>query len=475
MDQTNKRPNFFQALRKGLGASIDTTKNQLNKVGTTTSENPADRAKAEAMKSASEKASEIKKEEIDTVVNNSKKEEVVDNVSKSTETKAPTLDVKPKVEQKKPEVQTETKVEEKIEEKPAESETIDDTSVIEDKTTEAVAGPGGMDSEKKEQLSEEVKKQVRPQIGTLKKALENKEITQEEYNHFVFDRVMTSIGKVLGFFVSRDPSWLFYKDQWQERNANLLKEKQRLDRAKTTANQTAEETLGGQLNGEQEILTGEKAFAVNNPDLYNQLQEASKTNEVASQFQTQLDNLYSRRDQIEEQIQSIRKGEFDLKSMNQMIQDSVASWKGLSTSSGYEGSNVTDVEGESKNKQANASLTAGGNVGVVKGQVQVGGSMGSNTTKNQSKLNARNWSSNYDKYASEAANALQKGYAADSKQIKELTKNYLKDLLNEKRSIVSEIKRVEAQASKTLGKEKAPEVTDEEVGETLNRLPKEGK
>ena len=489
---------------------------------TTFTYNPSKAQQAEAMKSAKEKAAELKASEVAAVKSNSKSSTKDDEWSTPTATGKEAEKRKKEIESEKKTVQradgTEIPIrsssntdntekenatptdQNKVEDINVEVEDANSTSeseistdddnvdnntsnttdnnandtIVENAANEVVAD----DTTKNEELKSEVKKQVAPKVGRLKQALINKEITQEEYNHFVADRVLTAIGKALGFLVSRDPSWLFYKDQWQERNANLLKQKQRVENLKTTANLTDEERKAAQESGELEVLTGDKAFAAQDPELYKKLQIASKTNELAKDLSTQISDLYAKNTEIDAQIKQLQTGVTDQKQMLEILEKARSVYGGLDTTSTSDSTSdsTNDTTSDSTNKSTSTNKTdangsvneggGGGSAGVNVGFVKIeGNGAGKHTgTKNHEEgsstndLNTKSNSKGTNKSTSKATNkqldaafgqiqSLRNGMQMNSKQWNELNNNLIKGLREQKRFNTNRIHELERQAN----------------------------
>lgn len=477
---------FVDKLKKGIKITVDTTKNQIKNVGNTTknqlkkvgsfltsNETPADRAKKQAEQTASEIAKKTDADTVKNVVENSKTQTVTlpngtqipirpssktekddnsdnnKNFASVENNNENNVETNPKVDSELVEsTDLDSTPENKVENKPTEN----DTSNIIDSTINEVVSETD-DPEKNEQLKEIVQKKAAPKVGRLKQALENKEITQEEYNHFVADRVLTAIGKALGFLVSRDPSWLFYKDQWQQRNENLLKEKFRVDKYKTTASLDNADKAAAQEEGDLKIITGDEAFVRNNPELYQKLQEESKTNEIAKTYMTEISELYAKNTEIDSQIKQLQTGIADDKTFNELLGNVRATYGGLSTTSNTDSTN--DSTSTNKSNSKGTAHTAGGGakggIGIVGGNADYQ----YNNTKNEENGSATNklTSKNNNKYFDSVFNMLQKyegkyDLLRNSKQFNQLNENLIKGLREQKRINTSRIKQLEAKANK---------------------------
>lgn len=419
--------------------------------------NPAAEAARQAAQSASDKAAEYKN--LNNLMNDKAKakEVATDNfikedlakikkdlnlnngvIEKKTEEKKSDEDAnKSKDLSAKTENKTETKADDKQTSETAKQEEIkeDVTTAIEENlennneeaATEAAvdevveADPTNDESDKKrkkKQLKEEVAKQAKNDRSTylrMKDALARGDITEKDYKHFLFDRIMTSIGKALGTVISRDPSWLFYKDQWAQRNANLLKQNLDKDRAKVVSNYTDEEKLSAMQLGDLNGLTPEQIAAVKNGD------ELAKTKAV-EQLDTQLNALYTQRDAIQSQLRILQSGEFDVREMAKTISDTLSAIKGIDTRTYNSGAAQSENESTGKSSGFDANVKGGAKVMGV-GSVEA--SAGYNSSKNQaqgsSKQSTNNSQSAIDSLSKQWLNALQKGYASNSPQIRELT------------------------------------------------------
>lgn len=419
--------------------------------------NPAEEAAKQAAKSASDKAAEYK--QLGNLMNDpaKAKEQATDNfikddldkikkdlnlnngvIEKKTEEKSnedanKSKDLSAKTETKKNDTaddkqseQSEQKSEEIKEDVTQAVETeLDNGS--EDSATEAAveevvdADPSNDENDKKrkkKQLKEEAAKQLKNDRSTylrMKDALARGDITEKDYKHFLFDRIMTSIGKALGTVISRDPSWLFYKDQWAQRNANLLKQNLDKDRAKVVSNYTDEEKMAAMSLGDLTGLTPEQIAAVKNGD------ELAKTKAV-EQLDTQLNALYTQRDAIQSQLRTLQSGEFDVREMAKTISDTLSAIKGIDTRTYNSGAAQSENESTGKTSGFDANIKGSGK---IPGVASIDASAGYNSSKNQaqgsSKQSTNNSQSSIDALSKQWLNAIEKGYAKNSPQIRELT------------------------------------------------------
>lgn len=420
--------------------------------------NPAEEAAKQAAKSASDKAAEYK--QLGNLMNDpaKAKEQATDNfikddldkikkdlnlnngvIEKKTEEKSnedanKSKDLSAKTETKKNDTaddkQSEQKSEE-IKEDVTEAVKTEVENGNEDTATEAAveevvdADPSNDENDKKrkkKQLKEEAAKQLKNDRSTylrMKDALARGDITEKDYKHFLFDRIMTSIGKALGTVISRDPSWLFYKDQWAQRNANLLKQNLDKDRAKVVSNYTDEEKLAAMSLGDLTGLTTEQIAAVKNGD---QLAKSAAIDSLNSQ----LDAYYAQRHTIEQQIRRLETGEFDVREMAKTISETLGAIKGIDSRTYNSGAAQSENESTGKTSGFDANVKGSGKIPSL---ASIDASAGYNSSKNQaqgtSKQSTNNSQSAIDALSKEWLNALKNSYAKNSPQIRELTQRMI--------------------------------------------------
>lgn len=328
---------------------------------------------------------------------------------------------------------------------------VDETKLVEKATTDIVKSNKSLSRKEQKAIQEELERQAgreaylkktgkkddKPEIGTMKEALARKEITKSQYNHFVFDRVMTAVGKALGFFVSRNPEWLFYKDQWAERNANLLSELKRLDRAKTTANETKDEKQGAQSRGEENVFTGEQAAAHADSEAVEQANLSKVQNEVVEQFDTKLNYLH-------QQLKELQSERTDLETtydaeqllrLTKAMRDAVA---GIYNETAYEGEDESNAE--TNNKQSGGGVSGGikGGIPIIKGDLTAEYKQALEKGLQKTQAKAKNFSTTYSKLEAEAEKAARDNWQENSANFKSLKQSMIN-------AIDSQIKEVQRQ------------------------------
>lgn len=324
------------------------------------------------------------------------------------------------------------------------------------------------DSEEAKRKREEWEKRtgeiVRPQIGRMKDALARGEITKSQYNHFVFDRVMTAAGKALGTFITRDPQWLFYKDQWQQRNDNLLNEIQRLDRAKTTATETDEERKGAQARDEEKVFTGEEAFAHNDQTRYNLQNEAAKGAETIESINANIQQLYERKQVLQEEYNAIARGDKDIEYLANSLDKIKSSLSGVYQTTNYKGRNVNEnasqTDSSTTNKGVNASVGADVKVAKVNVDGHLDNTKGSTSTSGSNVLDASNWSTTYDGLVLDAQKGIAANWQANSKQFQALQEKLLQTISAEIRDIDVQLKYYTSERQKITNEKPVENVED---------------
>lgn len=193
---------------------------------------------------------------------------------------------------------------------------------------------------RKKQFEEQTgQTETKPRVSSIREAYQRGDITKSEYQHFVLDRVLQSAGKALGVFLTRDPTWIFKKDQWGERNENLLNEMKRLDKARTVATQGKDIDKAEEAIGNQKVFTGDEALAHNDKDYYNDSLKQGNDLKTVSGIQTQIDALKDRKRDLLRKASELASGKVQAGDLSDFIKSIRETVGGLYSEQAYHGHN----------------------------------------------------------------------------------------------------------------------------------------